>query len=121
MNNANSYSAKELAERLQKLAIGTPYGLCPELIDAAIKAAEMLAWSGGPVDKPEVRLDDAKALDEVVAPGFHLERMDRNHWFLEIESGGKAIAVWLVARGNIAASYEHRDCSSAATESRSKE
>lgn len=58
---------------------------------------------------PEIRLNDDGTLDEVCAPGFHLEQMDYNHWFLEIEVDGKAVAVWLHARGKITASYERRD------------
>lgn len=37
---------------------------------------------------PEVRLGDDGSLDEVVGPGFHLEQMDTNHWWLRIESAG---------------------------------
>ena len=63
------------------------------------------------VSGPEVRLNADGTLDEVCAPGFHLEQMDYNHWFLEIEIGGKAVAVWLYARGKITANYERRECS----------
>ncbi len=55
---------------------------------------------------PEVRLGDDGSLDEVVGPGFHLEQMDTNHWWLRIESAGVSVAVWLHARGKITASYE---------------
>lgn len=60
---------------------------------------------------PEVRLNDDKTLDEVVAKdaSFHLEQMDRDHWWLEVESGGKGVSVWLVSKTSIRATYEHRD------------
>ena len=58
--------------------------------------------------RPEVRLNPDGTLDEVCAPGFHLEMMDYNHWFLEVVQNGHAVAVWLHARGRIVANYERR-------------
>ena len=58
--------------------------------------------------EPEIRLNDDGTLDEVVAPGFHLEQMDFNHWWLEVEIDGRAVSVWLTAKGKITASYERR-------------
>ena len=59
---------------------------------------------------PEVRLNPDKSLDEVVADNahFHLEQMDRDHWWLEVESGGKGVSVWLRSKTAIRATYEHR-------------
>jgi hypothetical protein len=55
-----------------------------------------------------VRLNSDGTLDEVCAPGFHLEQLDYNHWFMEIDVGGNAVAVYLHAKGKINANYEHR-------------
>ena len=55
---------------------------------------------------PEVRLNDDGTLDEVVAPGFHMEQMDTDHWWLEVESGGERVVVSLQARGKITAHFE---------------
>lgn len=62
---------------------------------------------------PEVRLNDDKTLDEVVTPHFQLEQMDRDHWFLCVDSGGKSVAVWLYSKSKITATYEWRDGSHA--------
>jgi hypothetical protein len=60
-------------------------------------------------NEPEVRLNEKGSLDEVCTSAFHLEQMDHNYWFLEIESGGRSVAVWLHAKGKISATYERRD------------
>lgn len=59
--------------------------------------------------RPEVRLNSDGTLDEVCTPTVHLEQMDYNHWFLEAEMNGAAVAVWLHAKGKIKATYEYRD------------
>jgi len=60
------------------------------------------------MSKPEVRLNDDKTLDEVVATRahFHLEQMDDNLWWLAVEGCGERVVVWLQARGKITASFE---------------
>lgn len=55
--------------------------------------------------KAEIRLDDRGELDEVCAPGGHLERMDRQAWFLELGD----VAVWLRASHRITVTYERRE------------
>ena len=56
---------------------------------------------------PEVRLNEDGTLDEVVGVGtFHLEQMDTNHWWLQIENAAGSVSVWLEARGKITAAYE---------------
>ena len=58
----------------------------------------------------EIRLKPDGTLDEVCCEGFHLEKMDRNAWFMSVERDGKQIAVWLRAnsRGKIGAHWEWR-------------
>lgn len=54
----------------------------------------------------EVRLDDG-ALDEVVADGFHLERLDKGVWWMRVDGiGGRSVTVTLTARGAINAEFE---------------
>lgn len=47
---------------------------------------------------PEVRLDEHGVLDEICTDNVHLERLDRNYWFLSVSGGGKSIAAWLSAK-----------------------
>ena len=62
---------------------------------------------------PEVRLHDGGTLDEVCTPTAHLEQLDTGHWFLEVEVGGKSVAVWLYSTHRISATYERRNVSTA--------
>jgi hypothetical protein len=57
---------------------------------------------------PMVRLNDDKALDEILAERatFHLEQMDDNLWWLSVEAGGKQIDVWLRSKRKIKAHLE---------------
>jgi hypothetical protein len=94
--------AQEAALRWYEAA--SPYGT-PEALRDALSArpeAEEKAI--------ETRLNDDKTLDEVVASGatFHLEQMDRDHWWMEVGVGGKAISVWLKSKTTIRATYEWR-------------
>lgn len=67
----------------------------------------------GPLVPVEIRLNDDKTLDEVVAKNaqFHLEQMDFNHWWMDVEVGDKSVSVWLHSKTTIRASYERRDYS----------
>ena len=54
-----------------------------------------------------IRDDGMGELDEIVArdAGVHLERMDKNAWFLGIQVGGEVLQVWIGAkRANVTAS-----------------
>lgn len=52
-----------------------------------------------------VDLDDRGELDEVAAPGGHIERLDSGHWFVEVGD----VAVWLHSSRPITPSYERRE------------
>lgn len=58
----------------------------------------------------EVRHNDDGTLDEIVARGadVHLEQMSGTHWFLEVASGSKRMAIWLTASRKIGAFTEDR-------------
>ncbi len=65
----------------------------------------------------EIRNNEDGSLDEVCAPGFHLEQMDSNKWWMCIDdpSGGR-VHVWLCAKGKIGGSiYDERDPTQAST------
>lgn len=47
----------------------------------------------------EVRLNSDGSLDEVVAPGFHLEQMSDTGWWMRISSGKLAVVVNLFTKG----------------------
>ena len=52
----------------------------------------------------EIRRNPDGSLDEIVAPGFHLEQMSDTHWWMEI---GEGLHVHLYAkRGTIRANVE---------------
>lgn len=53
----------------------------------------------------EIRLRDDGTLDEVCAPGAHMEHLDKGHWFVEIGD----VAVWLHSKSRITTSYERRE------------
>ena len=60
------------------------------------------------IARPEIRLNDDKSLDEIIAQNavFHLEKLDDNVWWISVESGGKQVDVWLRAKGKIKARFE---------------
>ena len=57
---------------------------------------------------PEIRLNDDKTLDEIVAENafVHLEQMGDNCWWMTVECGGQSVRVWFSARGKITAHFE---------------
>ena len=57
------------------------------------------------VSAPVVRRK-GDSLDEICAPGFHLEQMDSGHWWLSIESGGEEWHVNLHSKAKIEAHAE---------------
>jgi hypothetical protein len=73
--------------------------------EARLEAERRLSQEQRSDAKAEVRLDDDRGLDEVCAPGGHLERLDDGHWFLEVGD----VAVWLHSHSLITASFERRE------------
>lgn len=55
--------------------------------------------------KPYIEVRDANdenwGLDEIVASGarFHMERMDRDTFWFQLEAGGKIVTGWLQSTG----------------------
>jgi hypothetical protein len=63
---------------------------------------------GYAVSEYEVRRNDDGSLDEFVAEdvAVHLEQMDGNEWFLDIEQGDQTVRIFLTAKGRIRATLE---------------
>lgn len=61
------------------------------------------------LSEPEVRLCEDGSLDEVCADMAHLEKLDHNHWFLDVQQGNRSVSVWLHGKGVVRATWERRD------------
>jgi hypothetical protein len=58
----------------------------------------------------EIRLNKDGSLDEVCAPGFHLEQMDTGHWWMAIDDDTGSVHVNLHSKGKIRANVsDERD------------
>lgn len=57
---------------------------------------------------PEIRRNEDASLDEVVAhnAGFHLEQMDKGHWWMSIEQDGILVHVNLHSKSKIKANCQ---------------
>lgn len=54
----------------------------------------------------EIRRNPDGSLDEIVAPGFHLEQMDTGHWWMEISDETGSVHVNLHSTRKITANVE---------------
>lgn len=54
----------------------------------------------------EIRLNPDGSMDEVCAPGFHLEQMSATHWWMCIESDRGSVHVNLHSKATIKANVD---------------
>lgn len=89
--------ARKVREREMDMLGNTP----DVLVSRELLAGWQRAANRSPGDV-EIRLNPDGTLDEVCAPGVHLEQMAGNSWFLSVGE----VNLWLNAKGKITVTYE---------------